>query len=230
MDMPVAKLSGGEQARLRIAQLMLTAANVLVLDEPTNDLDMATLNVLEENLREFNGAVILVTHDRYFLDQVSNTILAFTKDDKGEPELLRFADYLQWEAWKAQQGSRRSGNPAAAALKGGASSSTNATAKDAGAYGAPTSQNQSMTSSAENTGPGTGQAPTKPKRKLSFKEQRELDGMEETIQKLEAKLQDLEKEAAANASHATRLSEIYASIAETQKEIERLYARWSELE
>lgn len=224
MDMPVAKLSGGEQARLRIAQLMLTAANVLVLDEPTNDLDMATLNVLEENLREFNGAVILVTHDRYFLDQVSNTILAFTKDDKGEPELLRFADYLQWEAWKAQQGSKRAGNNAAAALK------TQPGSRGSDASALESSGTNAAAPVANTTGPGTALTPTKQKRKLSFKEQREFDSMEENIQKLEAKLQDLEKEAAANASHAAKLSEIYASIAETQKEIERLYARWSELE
>src|SRR5690606_17488014 len=77
MDLPVEKLSGGEQARLRIAQLMLNEAQVLVLDEPTNDLDVATLTVLEDSLRDFTGAVILVTHDRYFMDQVAHDIIAF---------------------------------------------------------------------------------------------------------------------------------------------------------
>jgi ATP-binding cassette subfamily F protein uup len=99
-DMPVEKLSGGEQARLRIAQMMLTPANVLVLDEPTNDLDLATLAILEETLADFPGAVILVTHDRYFLDQVSNRILAFEHDLQGEPELLEFASFSQWEDWR----------------------------------------------------------------------------------------------------------------------------------
>jgi ATP-binding cassette subfamily F protein uup len=97
MEMRVGKLSGGEQARILIARLMLTQANLLVLDEPTNDLDMATLGVLEECLTEFSGAVILVTHDRYFLDQVANKILAFPP--LGGGELIAFADLYQWEEW-----------------------------------------------------------------------------------------------------------------------------------
>lgn len=102
-DMPVSKLSGGEQARLRVAQLMLRPANILVLDEPTNDLDMATMAVLEEVLRDFLGAVILVSHDRFFIDQVCNEILAFEVDGLEEPQLLRFADLNQWEEWRAQR-------------------------------------------------------------------------------------------------------------------------------
>jgi ATP-binding cassette subfamily F protein uup len=77
IDLPVGKLSGGEQARLRLAQIMLNKCQVLILDEPTNDLDSDTLDVLENALSEFQGAVILVTHDRYFLDAVSNQILTF---------------------------------------------------------------------------------------------------------------------------------------------------------
>lgn len=98
-DLPVEKLSGGEQARLRIAQLMLNEAQVLVLDEPTNDLDVATLSVLEESLREFNGAVILVTHDRYFMDQVAKEIIALHRNPDGNTSMERFAGYLQWEEW-----------------------------------------------------------------------------------------------------------------------------------
>ena len=101
MDMPASKLSGGEQSRLKVAQLMLRPANILVLDEPTNDLDMETLEVLQECLLEFKGAVILVTHDRYFLDQVCNEILAFPFDNSGE--LTKFASYLQWEEWRMRQ-------------------------------------------------------------------------------------------------------------------------------
>ncbi|QDK46435.1 ABC transporter ATP-binding protein [Bdellovibrio sp. ZAP7] len=99
MDMPVEKLSGGEQARLRIAQLMLNEAQVLILDEPTNDLDVQTLAVLEESLREFNGAVILVTHDRYFMDQVAKDIIALHKNPDGNMTMERFAGFLQWEEW-----------------------------------------------------------------------------------------------------------------------------------
>ncbi len=102
-DLPVRKLSGGEQARLRLAQLMLLPAQVLVLDEPTNDLDMETLEVLEQSLNDFNGAVILVTHDRYFMDAVSNQILAFPPDHFADRGLQTFASYFQWENWYQQE-------------------------------------------------------------------------------------------------------------------------------
>lgn len=91
LDRLAGKLSGGEKARLRLAQLMLNQAQVLILDEPTNDLDVETLDVLEESLQNFSGAVVLVTHDRYFMDAICNQILAF-------PQLEFFADYFQWEA------------------------------------------------------------------------------------------------------------------------------------
>jgi ATP-binding cassette subfamily F protein uup len=92
-EVSVSLLSGGEQARLRMAQLMLKPAQILILDEPTNDLDLSTLEVLEEALSNYDGAVLLVTHDRFFMGQVATEILSF-------PEMLRFADYFQWESWK----------------------------------------------------------------------------------------------------------------------------------
>ena len=94
LDVSVSRLSGGEQARVLIARLMLRPADILVLDEPTNDLDIETLEVLEESLTSFPGAVILVTHDRYMLDRISNSLLGLTGHGKAE----RFADYSQWEA------------------------------------------------------------------------------------------------------------------------------------
>lgn len=101
MDLPVGKLSGGEQSRVVLAKLMLIPCNLLVLDEPTNDLDMATLNVLEECLEEFEGAIVLVSHDRYFLDQVSTELLAFPLSP-GRGDLHFFADIAQWEKWHAE--------------------------------------------------------------------------------------------------------------------------------
>ena len=100
-EMPVSKLSGGEQARLRLAQIMLKTAQVLILDEPTNDLDADTLDVLENALNQFQGAVILVSHERYFLDAVSNQILAFPPKEFAERNLglQIFSDYFQWENW-----------------------------------------------------------------------------------------------------------------------------------
>lgn len=107
-DLPVGKLSGGEQARLRLAQIMLKSCQVLILDEPTNDLDADTLDVLENALNQFNGAVILVTHDRYFLDAVSNKILAFPPNEFAERNigLQSFANYFQWENWYSDEKSR----------------------------------------------------------------------------------------------------------------------------
>ncbi|MGZ8395000.1 MAG: ATP-binding cassette domain-containing protein, partial [Nitrospira sp.] len=93
LDLPVSRLSGGEQARLLIARLMLQPADLLILDEPTNDLDIPTLEVLEDSLLEFPGALVLVTHDRWLLDRVSTILLAL--DGTGRVDW--FADYAQWE-------------------------------------------------------------------------------------------------------------------------------------
>jgi ATP-binding cassette subfamily F protein uup len=93
LDTPVGRLSGGEQARVLIAKLMLEPADVLFLDEPTNDLDIPTLEILEESLLEFPGALVLVTHDRYLLDRVSTQLLALD----GRGGIVPYADYSQWE-------------------------------------------------------------------------------------------------------------------------------------
>jgi ATP-binding cassette subfamily F protein uup len=108
LNQPVERLSGGERARVLIARLMLQPADVLILDEPTNDLDIPTLEILEESLLEFPGALVLVTHDRYLLDRVTNAFLGL--DGRGSAGL--FADYDQWEAWRGQQ--TRAGSGAAA--------------------------------------------------------------------------------------------------------------------
>ena len=94
LETAVSRLSGGERARIVLARLMLQPADLLVLDEPTNDLDIPTLEVLEESLLEFPGALVLVTHDRHLIDRVSTTILALD----GEGGIERYADYSQWEA------------------------------------------------------------------------------------------------------------------------------------
>lgn len=195
MDMKVGNLSGGEQSRLLIAKLMLQEANLLVLDEPTNDLDLATLSVLEECLTDFGGAVLFVTHDRYFLDHVATKILAFAPN---EGNLIPFASVEQWENWQADQETLARTNKA------------------------PTSVNSPNKSSAE--------APKK--RKLSFNEQRELDNMEERIAETEARLASLTSESTSEDAmrNPNRLTEIANAMTQTQAEIERLYARWSELE
>ncbi len=96
LNQPVDRLSGGERARVLIARLMLEPADLLLLDEPTNDLDIPTLEILEEALLEYPGALMLVTHDRYMLDRVSNVVLGLD----GEGNTGSFADYGQWEDWQ----------------------------------------------------------------------------------------------------------------------------------
>src|SRR5262247_1593985 len=97
LEVPVGHLSGGEQARILIARLMREPADLLILDEPTNDLDIPTLEVLEDSLAEFDGALVLVTHDRFMLERVSTVILALD----GLGGATTFADYSQWEAARA---------------------------------------------------------------------------------------------------------------------------------
>lgn len=98
LNQPVERLSGGERARVLIARLMLQPADVLILDEPTNDLDIPTLEILEAALLEFRGALVLVTHDRYLLDRITNVVLGLD----GRGNAVPFADYIQWEEWRAQ--------------------------------------------------------------------------------------------------------------------------------
>ena len=98
LEMPVSSLSGGERARVLIARLMLQTADVLLLDEPANDLDIPTLEVLEQSLLEFPGAMVLVSHDRYLLDRVSTVVLGLD----GTGEVGAFADYSQWEASRGE--------------------------------------------------------------------------------------------------------------------------------
>jgi ATP-binding cassette subfamily F protein uup len=193
MSQPVGRLSGGEQSRLLIAQLMLRPATILVLDEPTNDLDMATLGVLEDALTSFDGAVLLVTHDRYFLDQVATQILAFSPAG-GEGQVTSFTGLGQWEDWhRAQTRAARSSS---------------------------------------SSSPSSSSTPAPPRKKLSFKNQREWDGMETAIAEAEAKLGalDAESQRPEVATNAARLVELHTQMDAARAEVDRLYARWAELE
>lgn len=93
--MPVSKLSGGEKRRLYLLRVLMTAPNVLLLDEPTNDLDIPTLSVLEDYLDSFAGAVIAVSHDRYFLDRFAQKIFALEQDGSIKPYIGGYSDYAE---------------------------------------------------------------------------------------------------------------------------------------
>lgn len=101
-DLKVKELSGGEQNRLLIAQMMTKNCQLMILDEPTNDLDFETLASLKTALQDFEGAIILVSHDRTFLDEVCTDILYFPKTEEGD-ELIRFSSFLQWQDWREEQ-------------------------------------------------------------------------------------------------------------------------------
>lgn len=195
-NMKVGKLSGGEQSRLLLALLMLREANVLVLDEPTNDLDLETLDVLEGVLQEFRGAVILVTHDRYFLDQVAREIIAFGRDSKSQPILVPLVGLEQWEEWHEEQEELRTSGPMPEAPEAPAASAVPAT-----------------------------------KKKLSYKEQRELDGMETKIKTLEDQLAEFTRQVhdPKIASNSVKLAEITQAMGTLEAEIARCYERWAEL-
>ncbi|BCA54703.1 ABC-type transport system, ATPase component [Nitrospira sp. KM1] len=191
LDLPVSRLSGGEQARLLIARLMLQPADLLILDEPTNDLDIPTLDVLEESLSEFPGALVLVTHDRWLLDRLSTKLLALD----GQGKASWFADYAQWESARSREVERCEATDEAA------------TAAD-------------------------GSAVPRKRKGLSYRDQREWEQMERLIVKAE------EAAAACQASahdpvivsDADALRTRYAALHDAQAEVDRLYARWAELD
>jgi ATP-binding cassette subfamily F protein uup len=187
LDVPVGRLSGGEQARILIARLMREPADLLILDEPTNDLDIPTLEVLEDSLAEFDGGLVLVTHDRFMLERVSTVILAL--DGAGGTEV--FADYAQWEA------ARRAAGPA---LR-------------------------------RTTAPAPPRARPRARR-LTYLEQREWDGIEQAILAAEGAVEARRREAEepAIASDPAALQERYAALEAARGEVDRLYARWAELE
>ncbi len=195
---PVSQLSGGERARLMLAKVLRRGGNVLVLDEPTNDLDLPSLRMLEEALADFDGTVLVVSHDRYFLDRICDQIIAF---EEGGTFVQR-GNYSYYLEKKKERD----------ALKDAARASIAKTAfRNAGAGDAP--------------------KPARPG-KLSFKDQRELEGMEAAIVSAETRVRDLETTLNDPEFHATRSREARGLIAELEAgraEVTRLYERWHEL-
>jgi ATP-binding cassette subfamily F protein uup len=196
---PVGRLSGGERARIAIARLMLRPADLLVLDEPTNDLDIPTLDVLEEALLELPGALVLVTHDRLLLDRVTNGILALDGRGGVEP----FADVGQWLASRREGAGRERTAPAG---------------RTGGAEAGPAA---------------AGPAAVRPRtRKLTYREQQEWDGMEAALLAAEEAAATAAEALAdpAVATDAVALQQRLVSAEAARREVERLYARWAELE
>ncbi|HYX39030.1 MAG: ABC-F family ATP-binding cassette domain-containing protein [Pseudobdellovibrionaceae bacterium] len=188
LDTPVSFLSGGEKARVMISRLMQRKADVLLLDEPNNDLDIDTLEILEDSLEDFPGAIVLVSHDRYLLDRLCTHFLGLGTGGK----ITAFADYSQWERSLLDEGK--------AAKKDKATTGTKGKGAKAG--------------------------------KLSYNEQREYEKMEESIMHAEEALAVAQTEAEdpSIASQTQKLMAASAKLQKAQENMDRLYARWAELE
>jgi ATP-binding cassette subfamily F protein uup len=192
----VKHLSGGERSRLLLARILKNGGNFLILDEPTNDLDLPTLRVLEEALIAFSGAVLVVSHDRYFLNRVCTDILAFEGDSQIRHSVGDYDYYVEKRARELEQAAK------APPLK------------------------------SREKAPASRPAPDRP-RKISFKETKELEGMEARILAREEDITRLESIFASpdfHRTHATQTHQLVAELAAAKEEVARLYVRWEELE
>ncbi len=210
---PVNALSGGERARLLLAKLFATPSNLLVMDEPTNDLDLETLDLLEEQLLEYPGTVLLVSHDRAFIDNVVTSTLVLEGEGRVSDNVGGYSDWL-----------RRSS--ASAGRQAAAQSSANQAQKDTKMT--VTERGSSGVQS------GAGPAAARPARKRSNKEQRELAALPEEIEKLEAELSTIQSQLASPETYqpasGTDIAALRDRLLATEAALERAFTRWGELE
>lgn len=200
----VKHLSGGERSRLLLARILKNGGNFLILDEPTNDLDLPTLRVLEEALVSFPGVVLVVSHDRYFLNRVCTAILAFEGAGRIAYSEGNYDYYLEK---KARASVAAAAPPSIAAARPERSS-------DAAPLAVPPA--------------GSAKA-----RKLSFKEARELEGMEAAILEAEEKVSSIESlfgDPDFNRKYGQQLGELTTELEQAKAGLARLFARWEELE
>lgn len=197
----VYKLSGGEKRKLYLCTVLMRNPNFLVLDEPTNDLDIQTLQVLEEYLQDFAGCVIVVSHDRYFMDKVVDHLLVF----KGEGEIQDFpGNYTQYREWSRMQ------------------------AKDEAEQAKPA---KGGNATAENDGAGTAKrdANFENKRKMSYKEKREYEQLTKEIDALTEEQKKLEEELCSGNLSVEELTEKSKRLPEIKDELDEKEMRWLEL-
>ena len=198
----IGRLSGGERRRLYLLRILMEAPNVILLDEPTNDLDIQTLTILEDYLDTFPGIVIAVSHDRYFLDRVVNRIFAFEGQGKVTQYEGGFTEYqIAWSARHPQETGEQKG------VRAGDS--------DENGSGLPINRNNWKQA-----------AGGEKKRKLSFKEQREWETIEADIAALEQSIGDLEQEIGKSATNYTRLNELMEEKSAREAQLEEKMERW----
>ena len=197
---PIEKLSGGEKRRLYLCKVLMESPNVLILDEPTNDLDIPTLTILEDYLDSFSGIIITVSHDRYFLDNVVERIFAFEGNGKLKQYEGAYADYLE-----ARQ---RMGLIDGETFSGRCSVKTANTPEEKKDNAKAWKQKQPA------------------RLKFSFKEQREYDMIDDEIAALEEKIEKLDAEIMENATNSAKLSELMEEKAEAETQLEEKMDRW----
>jgi ABC transport system ATP-binding/permease protein len=209
---PVSMLSGGERNRLLLARLFARPSNLLVMDEPTNDLDADTLELLEEMVADYAGTLLLVSHDRAFLDNVVTSTLVFEGEARVNEYVGGYSDWLH---------QRKVGGAGQARAKAAAS-----------VQAASNASNTSITSGASGAS-GAGRPVISKARRLSYKDQRELEAMPDKIQRLEAEQLQLQTAIADPAlfqGNTTRGSEALARLQALTTELENAYSRWDALE
>ena len=195
----IEKLSGGEKRRLYLMRVLMSAPNVLILDEPTNDLDIQTLTILEDYLDHFDGIIITVSHDRYFLDRIVNRTFSFEGDGKVRQFEGGYSDYLirkELEGLDTEMSLKGHAAATEGQLKKGESSS-----KDTWKQ-------------------------RKPKFKFTYKEQREFETIDDDIAKLEEKLETLDAQIAANATNSVKLRELMDKKEEAGNALDEKMERW----
>ena len=195
----IEKLSGGEKRRLYLMRVLMSAPNVLILDEPTNDLDIQTLTILEDYLDHFDGIIITVSHDRYFLDRIVNRIFSFEGDGKVRQFEGGYSDYLIRKELE--------GLDTEVSLKGHAAAT------------------EEQSTKGENSSKDTWKQ-RKSKLKFTYKEQREFETIDDDIAKLEEKLETLDAQIAANATNSVKLRELMDKKEETGNELDEKMERW----
>lgn len=217
----IGKLSGGEKRRLNLLRVLMEAPNVLILDEPTNDLDITTLTILEDYLDKFNGIVIEVSHDRYFLDRTVKRIFAFEGNGVINQYEGGYSDYvLRKEMHEVEVGEnaltgiKSSGkNKNVVSLKGNEKSKVTKGGEDSTKNGSASSDRN-----------------TNRKPRFSYKEQREYDTIESEVSELEDKISNLEKKIESNATDFVKLGELTKEKEQAEALLEEKMDRWVYLE